>query len=100
MTDVGYGRMETKGESPRYQNEIKLKVAKTYKSGKAYFMETSVDKKTMFGPCSGDSGGPLLIKTRQGEWEVVATLQGGGYNCKTGKHKGNDNWSRVWGLDI
>merc|ERR1712042_35091 len=36
------------------------------------------------GPCEGDSGGPLLVKDR-GEWKLVATLSGGGYNCMTGR---------------
>ena len=35
-------------------------------------------------PCSGDSGGPLLIRNNKTyEWMLVATLLGGGHNCET-----------------
>merc|ERR1712212_144721 len=47
------------------------------------------------GPCAGDSGGPLLVSTNQG-WEVVATLEGGGYDCRTNIDDGyGDRWSSV-----
>ena len=35
--------------------------------------------------CFGDSGGPLLANTRPGKYCLIATVQGGGYNCKTKK---------------
>ena len=52
------------------------------------------------GPCSGDSGGPLLVWNGR-DWSVVATLVGNGYDCNTGITNGDDMWSsvRVMGSD-
>ena len=36
--------------------------------------------------CFGDSGGPLLANTLPGEFCLIATVQGGGYNCKTKRY--------------
>merc|ERR1712215_94838 len=46
------------------------------------------------GPCAGDSGGALLVRDGW-EWSVVATLKGGGFDCRTGLVNGDDKWSSV-----
>jgi len=56
-------------------------------------IETAVGRNNE-GPCAGDSGGPLLVWDG-GEWSVVATLWGGGFDCYTGKINGDDVWSSV-----
>ena len=48
------------------------------------------------GPCSGDSGGPLLVWDRYWGWEVVATLKGEGYNCRRNfTSSTDDEWNSV-----
>ena len=52
-------------------------------------------------PCSGDSGGPLMhFNNITGRWSLIGTVQGSGYNCKTGSvgsFEGSDNglWNKV-----
>merc|ERR1712226_791866 len=45
-------------------------------------------------PCSGDSGGPLLVKKR-GEMMLVATVFGDGFDCVTGTFQGDGKWNTV-----
>merc|ERR1712179_826408 len=45
------------------------------------------------GPCAGDSGGPMLVWDGE-DWSVVATLKGGGFDCRTGNLiSRDDKWS-------
>merc|ERR1712179_641390 len=47
------------------------------------------------GPCAGDSGGPMLVWDGE-DWSVVATLKGGGFDCRTGNLiSRDDKWSSV-----
>ena len=85
---VGYG-MQGWGEESKYLKHIDLQVSRTY----ANFIKTKVGKNNE-GPCAGDSGGPLLNK-EDGQWKVMATLWGGGYDCGTGYSSGDDWWNRV-----
>ena len=87
---VGYGMMGLERES-RYLRDITLTVAST----EGDYIETFV-KQNNHGPCSGDSGGPLLVW--EGSWVIVATLWGGGYNCldgTTSRHYPNDIWNKL-----
>ena len=45
-------------------------------------------------PCDGDSGGPLLYK-KDGEWQLYATLRGGGYDCEEDKTRGDGLWNSL-----
>lgn len=44
--------------------------------------------------CEGDSGGPLLIY-REGRWELVGTLQGGGFDCADNSTSRDGKWNNV-----
>ena len=46
------------------------------------------------GPYAGNSGGPLL-NLEDGQWKVMATLYGGGYDCQYGRTSGGDRWNSV-----
>jgi hypothetical protein len=45
-------------------------------------------------PCDGDSGGPLLYR-KDGEWQLYATLQGGGNDCEDDKTSGDGVWNSL-----
>ena len=47
-------------------------------------------------PCDGDSGGPLMDWSPDTKrWTVIGTLVGKGFNCITGKTKGDGQWNTV-----
>jgi len=87
---VGYGR-KRHGKPNRYLQQIDLKVTEL-ESG--YEIATGVGRngKSM---CVGDSGGPLLVK-KNGDWELLATLIGGGYDCENDRPDDpNEYWNVV-----
>ena len=88
LTAVGYG-MEGLDIHSDYLQHIALKVSRTY----AYIIKTKVGRNNE-GPCAGDSGGPLL-NWEDGQWKVMATLYGGGYDCRDGVTRGDDRWNSV-----
>ena len=73
---VGYG-MQGYNKDEGHLRDIDLKVS--YVRGN--WIGTKVGK-NFEGPCGGDGGAPLLVR-ESGDWAVVASLQGGGYDCRT-----------------
>ena len=69
---VGYGMQGYEG----HLRDMDLKVS--YVRGN--WIGTKMGK-NFEGPCGGD-GAPLLVR-ESGDWAVVASLQGGGYDCRT-----------------
>merc|ERR1712212_1336201 len=94
---VGFGRHGWHGSPNNAGREtadghlrhVDLRVSKVGEN----WIETGVGRNNE-GPCAGDSGGPLLV-CDGGEWSVVATLYGGGYDCRTGMINEDDLWSSV-----
>ena len=88
---VGYG-MQGYKKDHGHLRDIDLEVS--YVRGN--WIGTKVGK-NMEGPCAGDGGAPLLVE-ESGYWSVVATLQGGGYDCRTNTinpRQPDDTWSSV-----
>jgi len=67
---------------------VELTVSKTLQHLPKIF--TTITAKNAAGewadPCSGDSGGPLMKKTKNGRHVLIGTVQGGGYNCDMDVH--------------
>merc|ERR1712002_214697 len=95
---IGFGRHGWSGSDDkdkanntnfdRHLRHVDLKVSRVTKN----WIYTSVGENNE-GPCTGDSGGPLLVKNGK-EWSVVATLLGRGYDCRDGTFNGDDKWSK------
>ena len=88
---IGYGMhgfMQNDGDL----RHLDLKV--TYNSGN--YIGTKIGRNNE-GPCAGDSGGPLLVKTGN-SYAVAGTLYGLGYDCRSNTvfpgHP-DDKWSSV-----
>merc|ERR1712002_171946 len=89
---VGFGSHGWSGFgeiSDGHLRHITLKVSRVGEN----WIETHVGRNNE-GPCAGDSGGPLLVWDGR-DWSVVATLQGGGFDCRTGRTLYGDKWSSV-----
>ena len=86
---VGYG-MKGLREGSNYLMHIDLQVSRTYANN---IIITKVGRNNE-GTCAGDSGGPLL-NLEDGQWKVMATLYGGGYDCQYGRTSGGDRWNSV-----
>merc|ERR1719219_1310371 len=76
---------------------VSLKVSQ-YERRNFLFTEIPVVGGVPQDPCAGDSGGPLVYKESSGRWTVIGTVNGQGYDCRTGKFngvKGYGNWNKV-----
>jgi len=107
---LGYG-MEGFRKGGTYLNEIILKVRYQHNPWewskienrwiRWKFIETNVGPNDE-GPCSGDSGGPLLV-WRNGQYELLATLWGGGYDCRKNTmdiDRMGDRWNKIIGSGL
>jgi len=102
---LGYG-MTGFDRNGKYLNEIDLRVKENHSTRiwskiekraiKWEWIETNVGPGNE-GPCAGDSGGPLLVR-RNRQYELLATLTGGGYDCREGKtDRKGDRWNSLIG---
>ena len=80
-----------------YLKHVDLLVAKK-QDKMLIFTETEKINGIYQDPCAGDSGGPLLYKDN-GRWVVIGTVNGGGYDCRTGilskQFDGMGVWNKV-----
>ena len=75
--------------------KVLLRVSEVDTSGDHTFTEVGSDFLNIpVDACDGDSGGPLLHK-KDGEWQLYATLQGGGYDCEDDKTSGDGIWNSL-----
>ena len=91
ITAVGYGMDGIDSHS----NGLKS-VELTISSSKGVSIYTKVGPNNE-DPCGGDSGGPMLWK-RNGEWKLVATVFGKGYNCQYDTTNGDQKWNLITGF--
>ena len=95
MRTVGYGWHAPKSSPYHFDGHLREIILKiSFVNGT--FIGTKVGK-NMEGPCSGDSGAPLLIMAKN-QWSVLATLKGYGYDCRdetVDADHPDDVWSSV-----
>lgn len=105
-TAAGWGRYSTDDgtrqsrEPSRYLKDVQLRV-----SPMQYQQFTMFGTEVYYGmdiedPCVGDSGGPLMRKDSNGQWEIIGILFGAGFDCKKGQVnqcQGSPNgvWTKV-----
>jgi len=81
--------------------EVELRVSKKrYNHYQMFGTKVRNKKGEVADPCSGDSGGPLIWKSRAPRFVLIGTVQGSGFNCITGHYtmfEGSDNgvWNKV-----
>ena len=88
---VGYGMDGIDSHSDGLKS-VELEVALS----KDVFIYTKVGPNNE-DPCGGDSGGPILVKV-QDDWKLVATVLGGGYDCRTGETLWHQQWNLIPGV--
>ena len=61
-----------------------------------HLIETNVGENDA-DPCAGDSGGPLLLKDKKGQWVLIGTLLGGGFSCgdRDGRQDLTSEWNKI-----
>ena len=90
---LGWGETFQDRPSPDVLQKVLLRVSRV--SRMDTFTEVGRNAKGIpVDPCSGDSGGPLL-KKKEGEGFLYATLYGGGYNCHAGNTPGDGKWNSL-----
>jgi len=105
---AGWGRYKKKVEgdpSTERQSltlrDVELSVStKRYSHYKMFGTKGTNDKGEVADACSGDSGGPLIWQSKAPRFVLIGTVQGTGFNCKTGEYnqfEGSDNgvWNKV-----
>ena len=92
---LGWGQA-FQGAFPDTLLKVLLRVSEVDATGDNTFTEVGSIAKLGIpvDPCDGDSGGPLLFR-KNGEWQLYATLQGGGYDCEDGKTRGDGIWNSL-----
>ena len=91
---LGWGQ-SFQGALPNRLLKVRLRVSDVDTSGDHTFTEVGSDFLGIeVDACDGDSGGPLLHK-KDGEWQLYATLQGGGYDCQDDKTIGDGLWNSL-----
>ena len=95
LTAAGYGMSGYPKISSQYLKSIELEVVGMDPQNPEK-LETTVGENNE-GPCAGDSGGPLLVN-QDGQWKLVATLIGHGFDCRTNRTNGHDMWSVMRGV--
>lgn len=91
---LGWGRA-FQGAFPDTLLKVQLRVSEVDPSSDQTFTAVGANELGIpVDPCDGDSGGPLLYK-KDGEWELYATLQGGGYDCEDDKTSGVGIWNSL-----
>ena len=91
---LGWGRA-FQGAFPDTLLKVQLRVSEVDPSSDQTFTAVGANELGIpVDPCDGDSGGPLLYK-KDGEWQLYATLQGGGYDCEDDKTSGVGIWNSL-----
>ena len=96
VTAAGYG-MKGHGKYSYFLRSVKLEVLDKNPDVDG-LLETRVGENNE-DPCAGDSGGPMLIG-EEGNWKLVATVSGGGYDCRFDNTTGNQLWNLVPGVVV
>ena len=94
VTTLGWGLAFQRGQ-PNELLKARLNVSEVDLEGSLTYTEVGSDHLGIpVDACQGDSGGPLLA-WRDDQWQVFATLQGGGYNCLTDRTRGDGVWNSL-----
>jgi len=94
---MGWGMTSYKSGQSAVLKHVLLNVA-DHKEKNLLFTESPVVNGVPQDPCAGDSGGPLVYKEYSGRWTIIGTVNGQGYDCRTGKFngvKGYGYWNKV-----
>jgi secreted trypsin-like serine protease len=60
-----------------------------------YLIETNIGTHGA-DPCSGDSGGPLLLEGDDLQWTLVGVVLGGGFSCENPEGKDTtSDWNKI-----
>merc|ERR1712151_7338 len=92
VTTLGWGATEW-GEQSEFLHRLDITVNS---SSHRYQIETNVGPNGA-DPCSGDSGGPLLLRGDDYKWILIGTLEGDGFDCNKpfDRSDNTSTWSRV-----
>jgi len=105
-TAAGWGRFKKHDDNPN-QSQVLRKVTLTVskKVYRHYHYFGTLLRKNSNGqwkdPCSGDSGGPLMIQSKKTKrWTLIGTVMGQGYDCThnvvdTLEGSNNGVWNKV-----